>query len=416
MSLNVIVLKEKPNVSYYLSDELKVNNPVYFTGTAKTIRKIIEKKNIPETEYIYATTLKKEWKLCDPSCKKGKLLLTKNWCDTNNLVTKIQTELNINKTEENKEDDDEENNEILQEDIIQAPEILLLQDHEKFRDSNGKIIEIETRGEKNEDKIYFKVTDVSVGFNLPSLKDVILKEDRGYQRNIDYVTFTIVDDINKNLKKKRIYLTYNGFVKYITKSRKYIPDTLTSWLTELLGIPFVHHRFITPETDTINSIVKILDCKYIKEYKIEKYRVDLYIPEYDLVIECDENDHKYRDIEYEKDRENYIQDKLKCILIRYDPYSKNFDIFNIIKQINTIIKIQEEMKHENEKMKYENEKIKQEMELETMKHKMELEKCEKEMLKKEMKIQELEHINKYRELELKMKEMELLCLKNNIKN
>lgn len=160
MSLNVIVLKEKSNISYYLSDELKMNNPVYFTGTAKTIRKIIEKKNIPETEYIYATTLKKEWKLSDSTCKKAKLLISKNWCDTNNLVIKVQTNLNLNKTEENKGDDNEEediDNNLTneEEDIIQAPEILLLQDHEKFRDNNGKIIEIETRGEKNEDKIYF---------------------------------------------------------------------------------------------------------------------------------------------------------------------------------------------------------------------------------------------------------------------
>jgi hypothetical protein len=233
MSLNIIVLKEKPNVSYYLSDELKVNNPVYFTGTAKTIRKIIEKKNIPETEYIYATTFKKEWKLCDPSCKKGKLLLTKNWCDTNNLVTKIQIDLNINKTE-NKEDDKEEEND-KEEDIFQAPEILLLQDHEKFRDSNGKIIEIETRGEKSEDKIYFKVTDVSVGFQIYYLKDALLKEDRGYQRNIDYVTFNrIAVNDERTLKKPSLYLTYNGFLRVLFVSRNENVKQFRKWAEKIL--------------------------------------------------------------------------------------------------------------------------------------------------------------------------------------
>ena len=83
MSLSVITLTEKPNMLYYLADELKKINPLYFAGTSKTIRKIIERKNIPNTEYIYATTFKKQWKICDTSCKKGKLLLNKNWCDLN---------------------------------------------------------------------------------------------------------------------------------------------------------------------------------------------------------------------------------------------------------------------------------------------------------------------------------------------
>jgi len=364
MSLSIITLTEKPNMLYYLADELKKLSPDYFVGTSKTIRKIIERKNIPNTEYTYATTFKKQWRICDTSCKKGKLLLNKNWCELNiqlnQKITNDKKEIDIEDNIENN-NINEEINVISQEQILEAPSILILEDHEKFRDSDGKIIEIQTRGEKIQDKIYFKVKDVSIGFDLPYLKDSLLKTDRGYERNVDYVTF-IITDINKNVKKS-IYLTYKGFVKYITKSRKYIPDTLTNWLTELLGVPFVHHYFITPETDTINSIVKILDCKYIKQYKIDKYRVDLYVPEYNLVIECDENGHKDRDIEYEKDRENYIHDKLKCVFIRYDPYSKNFDIFNIIKQINIIIKIQEKMEkmkneHENELLKKEMEKLK----------------------------------------------------------
>ena len=44
---------------YYLADELKILAPKYFIGTSKTVRKIIEKKQIPETQYIFATTLKK---------------------------------------------------------------------------------------------------------------------------------------------------------------------------------------------------------------------------------------------------------------------------------------------------------------------------------------------------------------------
>jgi|694.fasta_scaffold127779_2 hypothetical protein len=90
-SLSIIKLIENPNNEYYISDELKKLYPTYFKGTSKTIRKIIERKNIPESEYIYSTTFKKQWKLCDKSCKKGKLLITKTWFDShinenNNII------------------------------------------------------------------------------------------------------------------------------------------------------------------------------------------------------------------------------------------------------------------------------------------------------------------------------------------
>ena len=96
--LNSISLTEKPNDEYYISDELKLLYPYYFKGTSKTIRKIIERKNIPITEYIYATTFKKQWKICDKTCKKGKLLLTKKWVD-NNIKEKNKDERLNNKDE-----------------------------------------------------------------------------------------------------------------------------------------------------------------------------------------------------------------------------------------------------------------------------------------------------------------------------
>ena len=55
--------------------------------------------------------------------------------------------------------------------------------------------------------------------------------------------------------------------------------------------------------------------------------------------------------------------------------------------------------------------------IEKMKHEMEKQKDEYEnkLLRNELKIQELEHIKKYKDLELKMKDMEIECLRNNIK-
>ena len=248
MSLSIITLMEKPNMLYYLADELKPLNPLYFAGTSKTIRKIIEKKNIPSTEYTYATTFKKQWKICDLSCKKGKLLLNKNWCESNiqlnQKITNDKKEIDI---KDNKEDDDinidnEEINITKKEqvknstEILEAPSILRLEDHEKFRDNNGKIIEIETRGEKQQDKIYFKVKDVSIGFELPNLTESLVKEDRGYERNVDYVTFNrlLQDNGHQCSIKPSLYLTYNGLLRVLYVSRNKNTKQFRKWAEEKL--------------------------------------------------------------------------------------------------------------------------------------------------------------------------------------
>lgn len=67
--------------------------------------------------------------------------------------------------------------------------------------------------------------------------------------------------------------------------------------------------------------VEIVTQKYVK-----KYKVDVYIPEYDLVIEIDENNHKDRDEKYEKQRENNIKKWKKYKFIRCNPDDANFNM------------------------------------------------------------------------------------------
>lgn len=70
--------------------------------------------------------------------------------------------------------------------------------------------------------------------------------------------------------------------------------------------------------------------KFILQYKIGKYRIDLYFPKYELAIEVDENNHNDRCPIYEKDRELYLKEKLNCDFIRFNPDEKYFNIGNII--------------------------------------------------------------------------------------
>ena len=83
--------------------------------------------------------------------------------------------------------------------------------------------------------------------------------------------------------------------------------------------------------NTFNSIIEVK-----KQYKIGKYKVDLYFPDYKLIIECDENNHIDRDVISEKIRENYIL-SLGNTFIRYNPNIESFDLSNVIRDINKIV-------------------------------------------------------------------------------
>jgi hypothetical protein len=136
-------------------------DPVYFKGVF-SVRKIIENKNIPGDQYTYAYFVDGEWKESDKSYPKAKLFIRKKYVEEN--VPKMIPNASI-----------EEINKMY--DFPIAPDILELDDHEKFRDLLGNTIDIEVRGERNHEKCYFRVKDIEKGFNFESLhKRLVDKE------------------------------------------------------------------------------------------------------------------------------------------------------------------------------------------------------------------------------------------------
>ena len=71
-----------------------------------------------------------------------------------------------------------------------------------------------------------------------------------------------------------------------------------------------------------------------RQFSIGSFRIDLYFPEHKLAIECDEHDHKDRDLNHEIRWQNFIEDQLNCKFIRYIPDAKDFTIdFMILNKI-----------------------------------------------------------------------------------
>ena len=160
---------------------------------------------------------------------------------------------------------------------------------------------------------------------------------KNFKENIDYIILKPNFDIKKNKKQGGLneinyFLTEDTFnlckTTYNLK-HKYVPYYNNVEQIKIL---------MTLENQTIGFIENIFKNIFTIERQkfIDKYKVDLYIKEHNIVIECDENNHNDRNTNYEQERELIII----CNgykLIRFNPNEKNFDISNVIRVINYVI-------------------------------------------------------------------------------
>ena len=228
---------DNTNILYYNNKDLKILKPHFFYGFQSDPKHIIERKNIPESDYVFTCFNKKKgWSIYDNTCKRAQLLIKKSWVDKfffnqNDILS------NHILSNDNQEDDDEEKNQNIQQSIDLAPNILDLDDDEKFKDIDGNIIDIETRGQRNADNIFFKVQDISVVFEMPNLDAVLLHTDKGYDRDIDYKTFFIRVKLTNGQSqtiKKSLYLTYQGILRVLFVSRNKNATNFRKWATNKL--------------------------------------------------------------------------------------------------------------------------------------------------------------------------------------
>jgi hypothetical protein len=233
--------------SYHNSKDMQALNPGFYKGVTTTPRRIIDRKKIPATDYVYATLEKgKGWNLSTDNCKKAQLLISTKWINANRFfdmpmpvkppVVSAETVNEVESaTEANEAIESIEATEVTS--AKDAPPIIHLSDAEKFHDSDGNVIEIETRGERHEDQIYFKVKDVSIGFEMPSLNHVLVNEG-GYKRGIDYITFKrCTQNVSKNTNKPSstsLYLTYEGLLRVLFVSKNKNASLFKKWATQMI--------------------------------------------------------------------------------------------------------------------------------------------------------------------------------------
>lgn len=115
----------------------------------------------------------------------------------------------------------------------------------------------------------------------------------------------------RNTRKQELIKEFNLSGKFVLTSRKEI-------------------EFI----DQLEETLKPFNLIGIRQYKINSYRIDYYIPSLNLAIEYDENDHQGYSYEAHEGRQKEIEDTLKCRFIRVtDDNTNNFNIGLVLKEM-----------------------------------------------------------------------------------
>ena len=206
---------------FYNTEFVKQSCPAFFYGCAKTLRKIIEKKKLTNEEYTYATYAPKtnKWSLSNDSVKSAKLLLEKTWVE-NNVPSFGNNNIKL--------------------DLEMAPLILELKDEEKFKDDKGNIVEIETRGIKTFDGIYFYGKDVEKMLELECITDILHDPTTKYELNNHYKNFIRISNIeshpldDRTFNRQTTYLTYKGLVRMLITRRHPVADKFQDWCFKTL--------------------------------------------------------------------------------------------------------------------------------------------------------------------------------------
>ena len=236
---NKMEMIKHANKNYILGDNVLAKAPIFSKGCRGT-RALVKKKNISLDKYIFGRFVDNKWELSsNKSVKYDKVFLEES------IINGIPEMSNTNA--------------VIMDDngIEKAPPIIHLNDDEKFKDENGAVIEIETRGSRNADNIYFKVKDVEKGFDIPSLQIVINDTRNSYKLNTDYKYFItekhgnpMINNSKKTTKKpaiksskktitksiiqKKLYLTYMGMLHMLFVTRNNKTSHFIKWASDIL--------------------------------------------------------------------------------------------------------------------------------------------------------------------------------------
>lgn len=240
--MDTITIKSE---EYVNSDYLFKAAPIY-CKPCRSARELVKAKGIKD--FVYMKSIDDKWTESNgKSYRLDKIFIKKSIVD---LIPEVNGDAKV--TDDNG--------------VEAAPKRIELKDNEKFKDADGKAIEIETRGVRTVDGIYFLVKDVSAGFNMPKLQDIILDQRcHGFVAGEHYKYFICKKNGNpgkKTIAKKELFLTYEGMLRVLFASHSPNVKPFIKWATETI---FAMHMGTTEQKHKTIATALGVNADTIKE-------------------------------------------------------------------------------------------------------------------------------------------------------
>jgi hypothetical protein len=221
------------NGVYYYDSTLLLATYKHLLRDVKRPRDIVTKKSLTDSYYIYAYIKDNNWIISKYTYNKAKLLINSHWVDHNLITDVVNVSSNVSSN------------------VISNHNLLPLEQHEKFKDLHGNVIDIEIIGSRGYDKCYFKLGDIVAVFELPNLE----KNIHHYERGIIYETFYVNSC-------KSVYLTYYGLIKILMNSRSKLANVFNEWVVKTLFT--IQYGSQSEKAELAANIIGV-SSQYIKE-------------------------------------------------------------------------------------------------------------------------------------------------------
>ena len=254
------------NRTYYLLEDIKEQklNVDYFTG-CKSMKKCIQRQNIPDDKIVYM----KNNKEYDVGYKLASVYVEEDYVKNHILNKEEQNkkkEDELNKRKEKRIEENKKRKEFNENNVEDAPDVIHLNDDEMFKDEEGVVMDIETRGEKTQDGIFFKASDIGKAFDYERIIEVITNVRSDYVYEINYKYFKISNasilygGVHQN--KKELFLTYDGVLKVLFCSQGDRGVRFRKWATRIL---FTMQMGSQEEKDKLAADALDVDVSTVKQ-------------------------------------------------------------------------------------------------------------------------------------------------------
>lgn len=214
----------------------------------KTQRTAIAELGIPKSIILYAVNRGSNWTKSYESNTRSTLLVPKEWVDSHipAFISKIHLSRSIKTPTKSKV-------------YEYAPDILELEEHEKFRDTDGNVIDIEVRGERDINNCYFCANDISKMLNIKDITGTLQSTNSAFERNKDFITF----NIGSVKFTPCIFLTFHGLTRLLFVRRHPIAKHFQEWAINIL---FTIKHGTSDTKEKLTSDILGIDITNIKAF------------------------------------------------------------------------------------------------------------------------------------------------------